>query len=93
MVLAGFLAIFLPGFSWSFILMAQQDVGPLARLAASIGLSLVLMPFTVFGLHLTLGVKVTTTSVIIVGLALSAVPLVYIRWHRWWATHSHRKHL
>ena len=38
------LVLFLPGFSWSLVLLSGQDVGVVGTVAISFGLSIVLVP-------------------------------------------------
>ncbi|MFH1560397.1 MAG: DUF1616 domain-containing protein [Chloroflexota bacterium] len=80
-VLGSAVILFLPGFSWSLVLLAGQEVGVVGRVATSFGLSLVLVPLTVFWLNLTLGLKVTPLNTVLVTLALSAAPPAYL-WAR-----------
>ena len=70
--------LFLPGFSWSLVLLAGQDVGVVGKLAISFGLSIVLVPLAVFWLNLTLGLKVTPLNTVLITLALSAAPPAYL---------------
>ena len=72
------LILFLPGLSWSFLLLRRERVHLAERVALSFGLSMVLMPLTVFLLHLTIGFKVTLMNVGLVALALSTTPMMYV---------------
>jgi uncharacterized membrane protein len=51
---------------------------PLAnRFALSIGLSIVILPLGAFWLNLTVGLPLTTTTLLLLGLGLSMLPPAY----------------
>lgn len=74
-------AFFVPGLSWSYLLFARREVPIIERVAISIGLSMALVPLTMFWLAWLVNVKVTMVNTVLVVLALTAVPLV-ILWGR-----------
>lgn len=80
-ILGSALVLFLPGFSWTLVLLSGQEVGVVGKVAISFGLSIVMVPLAIFWLNLTLGLKVTTLNTILVTLALSAAPPAYL-WAR-----------
>ncbi len=81
-VTALLLLLFLPGFCWSFLLARGEDIRWPVRLLMSLGLSLVIMPLTVFWLNLATGVPVTVVSLLSITLAMSLVPMGYLAWRR-----------
>ncbi len=62
-------ALFLPGFAWSFVILGSKDVWTLERMMISIGLSIAIVPLTLLLLSF-LGVGITFLSVILVIFAL-----------------------
>ena len=79
------LLLVLPGLSWGAVLLQQDAMRWPARLLVSVGLSMVIMPLTVFWLNLTLGVPVTVLSLALMTLSVSAVPGGLLAWKRWGA--------
>lgn len=81
-MLAGFiLVLFLPGFAWSYIFFRKNEIDITERIALSFGLSIAMVPLTVFWLNYLFKVKVTFTNVSIVVILLTAIPIPisYIR--------------
>ena len=77
LVIGGFLVLFVPGFVWSWVFFDKKEIDWLERIALSFGLSIALVPMTVFALNRLFGVLITTLNVvgilaglIIVGLGL-----------------------
>ena len=75
-VIGGALALFVPGYAWTLILFAKKEIDAIERFALSIGLSIALVPLTVFYLNRFAGVPINLTSIVAVVLTLTAVPLV-----------------
>ncbi|KCZ70619.1 Protein of unknown function (DUF1616) [Candidatus Methanoperedens nitroreducens] len=63
--------MFLPGFAWSFVFFAKEEIDWIERIALSFGLSIALVPLAVFWLNYLLGVKIGILNVSIVVLALT----------------------
>ena len=70
--------LFVPGFAWSYVFFARKNIDWIERVALSFGLSVALVPLTVFWLNWLFQVKITllNTSVIVCGL--TAIPAVYV---------------
>ncbi|RLI95766.1 MAG: hypothetical protein DRO99_05385, partial [Candidatus Aenigmatarchaeota archaeon] len=47
-VLGGALSLFIPGYAWSLLLFSKKDIDTLERIAISVGLSIAIVPLTVF---------------------------------------------
>lgn len=62
--------LFLPGFAWSFVFFAREEIDWIERIALSFGLSIAMVPIAVFWLNYFLGVKINLLNVSIVILAL-----------------------
>ena len=82
------LVLLAPGLSWSYLLLRQQEIDLVARVAVSFGLSMVLVPLAVFWLNLTLGVGVTLLNVVLITLTLSAIPPAYLAARAYQARHQ-----
>ena len=70
---------FLPGLSWSYLLFKRRETPVIERVGVAIGLSLALVPLAMFWLAWLLHVKVTLLNVVLLTLALSAIPPGVIR--------------
>jgi len=74
----GIFILFVPGFAWSFVFFKKKGFDWIERLAISIGLSIALVPLTVFWLNFLFHVKVTLVNTCLVVCGVTAVPGVYI---------------
>jgi len=70
--------LFLPGFAWSFIFFKKGKIDLIERIALSFGLSIALVPLTVFYLNYLLKVKINLPNVSLVVTTLMAIPLVFV---------------
>ncbi len=71
--------LFLPGFAWSFVFFAKDDIDWIERIALSFGLSIAFVPLAVFWLNYFLGVKITLVNVSVVILALTGAAVAAYR--------------
>lgn len=71
--------LFLPGFAWSFVFFAREEIDWIERIALSFGLSIALVPLAVFWLNYFLGVKINLLNVSVVILALIGAAVVAYR--------------
>lgn len=71
--------LFLPGLAWSFVFFKKGEIDVIERIALSFGLSIAIVPLTVFWLNYFLGVKITLLNVSLVILALIALALGIIK--------------
>lgn len=62
--------LFLPGFAWSFVFFAKEEIDWIERIALSFGLSIALVPLAAFWLNYFLGVKINLLNVSIVILIM-----------------------
>lgn len=62
--------LFLPGFAWSFVFFAREEIDWIERIALSFGLSIAMVPLAVFWLNYFLGVNINLLNVSTVILAL-----------------------
>ncbi len=70
--------LFLPGFAWSYIFFARKNIDWIERVALSFGLSIVLVPLSVFWLNSSFQLKVTLLSTCLIVCGLTLIPVVYI---------------
>ncbi len=66
--------LFLPGFVWSFIFLNKKSIDWVARIAISFGLSIAIVPATVFWLHWLLHLRISTLNVGLIAGALTILP-------------------
>jgi uncharacterized membrane protein len=71
--------LFQPGFAWSFVYFAKEEIDWIERIALSFGLSIAFVPLAVFWLHYFLGVKINLLNVSIVILTLTGAAIVAYR--------------
>ncbi len=74
----GLFVIFVPGFAWSYIFFARKNIDWIERIALSFGLSIALIPLSVFWLNWLFNMKINllNTSLTVCGLIIIAI--VYI---------------
>ena len=70
--------LFIPGFAWSFIFFRKDEIDWIERIALSFGLSIALVPLTIFWLNSLFHIKITLVNSFIVILILILMPIVYL---------------
>ena len=70
--------LFVPGFAWSFVILRKRERDLIERIAISAGLSLALVPLTLFWLHYLFGVGLTLLNAVLAVCGLAAVPAAYL---------------
>lgn len=78
MIFGGLFVLFVPGFAWSFIFFPKRKIDWIERIALSFGLSIALVPLSVFWFNwlFHVGISLLNTSLIILGLTV--IPIFYI---------------
>ena len=70
--------LFVPGFVWSYVFFAKKNIDWVERIALSFGLSIALVPLTVFWLNWLFHVKITPLNTSLIVCGLTAIPAAYI---------------
>jgi uncharacterized membrane protein len=70
--------LFLPGFVWSFVFFAKREIDWVERIALSFGLSIAIVPLTVFWLNWIFDVRITLLNTSLIVCALIVVPTAYL---------------
>ena len=70
--------LFLPGFVWSYVFFARKSIDWIERVALSFGLSIALVPLTVFWLNWVFDVKITLLNTSLMICSLAAIPAVCV---------------
>jgi uncharacterized membrane protein len=70
--------LFLPGFAWSFVFFAKREIDWVERIALSFGLSIAIVPLTVFWLNWIFDVRITLLNTCLIVCALIVVPTAYL---------------
>jgi len=80
-ILGSAFVLFLPGFVWSYVFFERGKIDEIERIALSFGLSIALVPLTVFWLNWIFKVKINliNTSLIILGLMGIAAGILYVK--------------
>ena len=77
--------IFLPGLAWSYVFFLRKKIDRIERLALSFGLSIALVPLSVFWLNWLFDMRITllNTSLTVCGLVVIAAALILARKYGW----------
>ncbi|MEA3295283.1 MAG: DUF1616 domain-containing protein [Euryarchaeota archaeon] len=78
MVFGSIFVLFIPGFAWSFAFFKKEEIDVIERIALSFGLSIALVPLSVFYLNYLFHIKITAVNSFLVIIILTVIPLVYI---------------
>jgi len=70
--------LFVPGFAWSYIFFARKNIDWIERVALSFGLSIALVPISIFWLNWLFQIKITFLSTFITVCSLTVLPIAYI---------------
>ena len=70
--------LFIPGLAWSYVFFARKRIDWIERIALSFGLSIALVPLSVFWLNWLFHVPITLLSTCLVTLGLIAIPIGYL---------------
>ena len=70
--------LFMPGFAWSYVFFTRKKIDWIERVALSFGLSIVLVPLTVFWLNWLFHIRITLLNTSLVVCVLIAIPTAYI---------------
>jgi len=83
--LGGVFVLFIPGLAWSYVFFTKKNIDWIERLALSFGLSIALVPLSVFWLNWLFHMKITllNTSLTIFGLVFFAGIIVLFRKYEW----------
>lgn len=76
--------LFVPGFVWSYVFFSRGEIDLIERIALSFGLSIVLIPLTVFWLNWLLHIPINLVNVTIVVAVLTVIPIIhfYLKHHK-----------
>jgi uncharacterized membrane protein len=76
-ILGSIFLLFIPGFAWSFVFFPRRELDAIERIALSFGLSIAIVPITIFLLNRLAGVAITPLSAAIAVGVLTAIPVAY----------------
>lgn len=88
MVFGTVFVLFIPGFAWSFVFFRREEIDWIERIALSFGLSIALVPLTIFWLNSFFDVRITLINSFIVVLILTLVPVIYLLLRRITKAHT-----
>ena len=71
--------LFIPGFTWTYLFFDRDEIDVIERIALSFGLSIALVPLSVFYLNYLFGVRITLVNCAIIIIVLTLAPLGWIR--------------
>ena len=78
MILGSIFVLFIPGFAWTFLFFKKQEIDIIERIALSFGLSIALVPLTIFYLNNLFHMKITAVNSFVVISVLTIAPLGYV---------------
>jgi uncharacterized membrane protein len=84
-IFGGMFVLFLPGFAWSFVFFTRKNIDLIERIALSFGLSIALVPLSVFWLNWLFYMKISilNTSLTVCGLIIVAAIYIIARKQSW----------
>ena len=74
----GLFVLFVPGLAWSYVFFARKKIDWIERVALSFGLSIALVPLSVFWLNWLFDMKITLLSIATIVSVLTIIPGAYI---------------
>ena len=78
MVFGAIFILFMPGFAWSFIFFFRREIDWVQRIALSVGLSIAIVPLTVFWLNWLFDVRITLLNTSLTVCVVTALPVAYL---------------
>ena len=84
-ILGSIFVLFVPGFAWSYVFFGRGKIDWIERVALSFGLSIALVPLTVFWFNWVFNVEISLLNTILLVLAITGVALfwLYARKRQW----------
>lgn len=84
--------LFVPGFAWSYVFFNRRKIDSIERIALSFGLSIALVPLTVFWFNwvFNVGITLVNTWLIVCGITIAAIIWLYARKRLWTARLAER---
>lgn len=81
MLAGSILAFFVPGLAWTYVLFGNKEIDPVERIALSLGLSMVMVPLSMFYLYNLVGIRINLANSISIVflLTVSAVVVILLR--------------
>ena len=70
--------LFIPGFAWSFMFFRKDEIDWIERIALSFGLSIALVPLTIFWLNYLFKIKINAFNCSIAIFVLIFIPIIYL---------------
>ena len=70
--------LFIPGFVWTYMFFNRNEIDMIERIALSFGLSIALVPLSVFYLNYLLGIKITLVNCSIIVVMLILIPAIWL---------------
>ncbi|WP_370572043.1 DUF1616 domain-containing protein [Methanomethylovorans sp.] len=78
MLAGSILVLFVPGLAWTYALFDKKEIDLLERVALSLGLSLAMVPLSLFYLYNLLGIRINLANSVSVVLLLTAAAVCVI---------------
>lgn len=75
-IIGSVLALFLPGYAWTRLIFYKTELGRIEILALSLGISIAILPLTIFYLNKFLGISINFTNLVLVALTLTLIPSI-----------------
>lgn len=81
MLAGSILAFFVPGIAWTYVLFGNKEIDLVERIALSLGLSMVMVPLSMFYLYNLVGIRINLVNSISIVflLTVSAVVVILLR--------------
>jgi len=83
MLIGSLLVLFVPGLTWTYALFDNREIDLIERIALAVGLSMAMIPLSLFYLHDLAGMRIDLENSVYVVLLLTAVALCLIMFRRY----------
>lgn len=83
MLIGSLLVLFVPGLTWTYALFDNREIDLIERIALAVGLSMAMIPLSLFYLHDLAGMRIDLENSVYVVLLLTVVALCLIMFRRY----------
>lgn len=83
MLIGSLLVLFVPGLTWTYALFDNREIDLIERIALAVGLSMAMVPLSLFYLHDLAGMRIDLENSVYVVLLLTVVALCLIMFRRY----------
>jgi len=75
-IVGSIFVFFLPGFAWSYVFFKKNEIDVIERIVLSFGLSIAIVPLTIFWLNFLFEIRITFVNISAVVVSLTIIAFV-----------------